>query len=293
MNNATVASAGAPPSYAFVARVYRRPLRPIVMAATVLASAWSLMWGISAMMDISGSGSLAPINISLGTLYLVVGLIELFGFIAAWRQNLPMVRLFCFFSILAAVLVLGSESVRFATYFTHKHQLIDNCTANSVGDVVSSYSFWGAAGSSETLTSTQAAQYCSDAWNRAVWSAAAWLLVAGILSCLFISVAFSYYHQLLSPQPLPPSNAFRMGPTAASADPYNPQAGYQYPNRGQRPEDWVPAYDPAKLPGYGDSRVDLHAQLGDGKDAKQFQEEEEEEEQPRAPGMSTDPAREV
>lgn len=43
---------------------------------------------------------------------------------------------------------------------------------------------------------------------------------------------------------------------------YNPQAGYQYPPPPGPPpprEDYVPAYDPAKLPAYGAGGYTGHA----------------------------------
>lgn len=72
-----------------------------------------------------------------------------------------------------------------------------------------------------------------------------------------MSVGFSYYHQLLAPQTMPPSQQFRLGQMGGqnagyynNGAPYNPQGGYQYPAPRQPPEDYVPEYDPHKVPAY-------------------------------------------
>ncbi|KAG8903569.1 hypothetical protein FRB99_003120 [Tulasnella sp. 403] len=249
--------AGSPPSYAFVARMYRRSLRPIVMGATSLGALWSFLWGISALADLSSAGDLKVLNIVLGVLYLTVGLIEVFGFVAAMKSNLPLVRVFCFASILAAIMVLVAECIRFSVYFTHKQRLIDNCTADATGATVETFGgFWGHRHSSTTLSEDDARNWCTDSWTRNVWSSVAWLIIATVLGWFFVSLAFSYYHQLLSPQPLAPSQAFQMGAfgdRSGPYGPYNPQGGYQYPAPAGPPpnrEDFVPPYDPAKVPDY-------------------------------------------
>lgn len=218
------------------------------MACALVAVFWSWIWGISALVAINDSGDLKPINIALGTLYLTVGFIEVFGFLAAMKSNIKLVRIYTFLSILAALIVLAAESVRFSVYFTHKKKLIDDCTTDATGATVAVYSgFWSGRHSVDTLSPAEAANYCKDSWNRSVWSSIAWLIIASVLGWFFVSIAFSYYYQLLSPQPvLAPSQAFQLRS-------YNPQGGYNYPPPPGPPprDDFVPPYDPAKLPQYG------------------------------------------
>lgn len=250
---------GAPPPYAFVARVYKRSLRPIVMACALMAVFWSWIWGISALVNLNNAGDLKPINIALGTLYLIVGFIEVFGFLAAMKSNIKLVRIYTFLSVLAALIVVAAESVRFSVYFTHKQKLIDNCTNDATGATVEIYSgFWGGRHSIDTLSPAEASRYCNDGWQRSVWSSVAWLIIASVLGWFFVSIAFSYYHQLLSPQPLAPSQAFQLRT-------YNPQGGYNYPPPPGPPirEEFVPPYDPAKLPQYGSHEGGYSQQYGD------------------------------
>jgi len=221
------------------------------MGFAFFAAMWSFIWGGGALYDVPGSGDFKTINIVLGTLYLVIGFIEVFGFFAALRQNLPAVRIYAILSVLVALLVVAAEATRFSTYFTHKKELIDTCTNESTGLTVTSFgSFWGSRGTTETLTQSEAQDYCNSSWNRSVWASVAWLIAATIVGLFLVSLAFSFRHQLLSPQPLrpqAPSQAFAMGA-------YNPQVGYQYPAPPgpppRRDEEFVPPYDPAKLPEY-------------------------------------------
>lgn len=74
---------------------------------------------------------------------------------------------------------------------------------------------------------------------------------------MYVSLSFSFYHQLLLParEPLAPSQAFSLG--NMQRGPYNPQSGYQYPPPNGPPprtEDYVPPYDPAKVPDYYESQ---------------------------------------
>ncbi|KAG9019360.1 hypothetical protein FRB90_003464 [Tulasnella sp. 427] len=256
---------GAPPPYAFVARVYRRSLRPIVMGCALIAIFWSWIWGISALLGIKNAEDLKPINIALGVLYLTVGFIELFGFLAAMKSNIRLVRIYTYLSILAAVIVLAAESVRFSVYFTHKKSLIDNCTTDATGATVEVYSgFWSGRHSVDTLSAADAAEYCNDSWQRSVWSSIAWLVISTLLGWFFVSIAFSYYYQLLMPQPvMAPSQAFQLRT-------YNPQGGYNYPAPPGPPprDDFVPPYDPAKLPQYGQEGGYSQQQYGAGGDKR-------------------------
>ena len=77
-----------------------------------------------------------------------------------------------------------------------------------------------------------------------------------VIGWFLVSLAFSYYHQILSPQPIPPSQAYAMGNFGMNNpnQPYNPSAGYHYPAPSGPPpqqQEYVPPYDPAKLPEYG------------------------------------------
>lgn len=98
------------------------------------------------------------------------------------------------------------------------------------------------------------------------------LTLGPVLSVVYISISFSFYYQLLSPEReiLAPSRAYNL--SNMQRGPYNPQSGYQYPAPAVAPpttEDWVPPYDPAKVPDYYESQgIDLGDKKGD--DAKSY-----------------------
>jgi len=222
-----------------------------------LAALWAFVWGISSLVDVGSAGDLKSITVALGALYLVIGFIEIFGIFACFRQFPKLVRTYAYLSVVAVIIVLAAESLRFATYFTHKTELINNCTNDATGETIQSFgSFWGGHSYSETLTQDDASDLCHSSWTRSVWNAVAWFVVGALVGGFLVSLAFSYYHQLLAPQPMAPSQAYAMNNFNTSyGGSYNPQAGYQYPAPPGAPpsrEDYVPPYDPAKLPSYGD-----------------------------------------
>ncbi|KAG8962859.1 capsule-associated protein CAP1, partial [Tulasnella sp. 419] len=162
-----------------------------------------------------------------------------------------MVKIYTMLSVLAALIVLGAEITRVALYFAAKRNLINDCAQEANGITIGGWnSVWGGSWST-TLTGPAAQEWCEDRWERGVWGAIVWLIVVVVLGWLFASMAFSYYHQLLSPHTVAPSQAFRMGAFNShqpyGQSPYNPQGGYQYPAPRPGPqEDYVPPYDPHK-----------------------------------------------
>lgn len=239
---------GNPPTYAFVTRVYRRSLRPIVIICAVTAAIWTLIWGVSNFQDINNDkadslSQFVPFDIALGSLFMASVVIEAFGVFAATTQRLALVRLYGILSLFAALFVFAAQIITIFLDFKYKNTLIDQCTIFHTGDIRRDR--WGSPG--RPLTADDARHFCSNAVNRDIFADFAWLIVSAILSLLFTSIIFAYYRQLLDPAsmayPRAPSDQVRMQtfgayppPAGAPPHPYN--------------EDYVPAYDPQKLPGY-------------------------------------------
>jgi len=230
------------------------------MGFSFVAALWCFIWGGSALWDISDSGDfhyLVVINIVLGTLFLIVGLIEVFGLFAAVKAQIGLARAYAYLSVLSCLIIVAAESLRFSVYFSHKSDLINSCVNDAIGlTVVHHGSFWGPT-TDETLDQSEAQQFCDDAWTRSVWTSVVWLVVSIFLSLLYVSLSFSFYHQLLAParEPLAPSQAYNLN--NMQRGPYNPQSGYQYPpppGAPPRTEDYVPPYDPVKVPDYYESQ---------------------------------------
>jgi len=243
---------GRPPPYAFVGRVYRRNLRPVVIACGCLAGLWTLIWGISEFQAInidksSTVSSLATFDIILGALYLTTTAIEAFGVFSAVTQRIPLVRLYTLLSLVAALLVFAAEVITIVLDFMFRQRLINECTEANTGDIVISRGWWG---STQTgfLDSDDANRFCTNLFNHNVFADFAWLFVSTILSLMFSAVAFSFYRQLLDPaSTLVARQQAERIPLGAY-----PPAQFNYPPpSGPAPNqpDYVPPY-PGKLPGY-------------------------------------------
>jgi len=258
---------GQPPRYVF-ARYFRANLRPVIIGIGIAATIYALLWGGSSFSNISSDKSqnlsqLVPFDIALGTIYLVVALIELYGIWSAIRQSLPLVRIYAILSLLAAAMVFGAEIVRLVVHFKFKNDMITQCIqAAQTGDGERNNDF-GLFGNhrAHDLSSDEATDFCNDAWSHNTFSDIAWLILSLICSLVFSSLAFSYYRQLLDPasggariRPQDngvPLNTFR---SYGQYGEYAQGAGLAYEG-GSRfapppiPE-YAPPYEPSKLPGY-------------------------------------------
>jgi len=280
---------GPPPTYAFVNRVYRRSLRPVILGTTFVAALWSLLWGIAAFRDISidkqHATKLAVFDIVLGALYMATCAVELLGMAGAAFQRIFLVRIYSFLSLGVALIITATELIRVIVHFAFKSDLISECTALVTGDTIDErFGLWGPI-DSQTLSPEDASNFCNSAWSHDSFSEILWLLIAAPFSLFFAAVSFAYYRQLLDPTS--PANAARapsaqarggLGggfpqhynpPYAAGAGPYGGGDGTFAPPPGPPPgaesSAYVPEYDPAKLPGYGYSQA-VHVGK-DGKDA--------------------------
>jgi len=227
---------GAPPSYAFVTKMYKKSLRPVVMLVTFLGGAWAFF---SAIGFFRSSGPLRSANapflvttcIVLGVIYIVIMLIENLGFLAASMRRLILVRLYAYLSVVATALVLAAGLFRTIIHFTRKNDIINACSTFTEGEVVF-FGFWGPV-SRDNLDREEAAEWCERSWGRESWAEIVSLLFTLVLAGLFTSVAFAYYRQVLDPS----SVANARPPVRVDMYPshYNPaygsNAGYGYNNQ--------------------------------------------------------------
>jgi len=254
---------GAMPAYAF-ARYYRHSLRPLVICVGVASAIWAAVWGISAFQDISVDNghvkNLVPFDIVLGTLYMSVLVIEIFGVFAAFRQSIPLVRSYSFLSLVVAIIVAAAEILRIVIHFKFKNDIISECTTLAQTDDDSTDIGFFGSHHANGLSPTDAAEYCNNAWSRDSFSDIAWLLVGLVLTLLFSSIAFSFYRQLLDPSiHVTRPSARNQNPYAQDNVPlqtfrptYNPPPGAPPVQReADRDSMYAPPYEEGKLPGYG------------------------------------------
>jgi len=289
---------GAPPSYAFVTRVYRSSLRPVVLFTTFFSGLWTLFSAIGFFRSISVDNDnnvhkLATFATVLGIMYITVFAIELFGFFSAAMQRLPLIRIYALLSVLATAVFIASEVTSVVVHFILKSDILNECTSLATGSTVFVYPF-GFFGPeySDNLTQAQAQNWCQSVYNNQSWSGIISMLITSLLALLFLAVTFAYYRQVLDPTSpanatRAPSNQVRTG--GAFPSHYNPaynapNLGYEYntayggpvyaPPPGappaQRDAPFAPPYDnDSKPPGYvgGDGKAGYSS---DGKETDPF-----------------------
>ncbi|TDL27908.1 hypothetical protein BD410DRAFT_761125 [Rickenella mellea] len=199
---------GAPPRYA---RMYRSSLRPVIMTIGVISALYAFLWAGASFRDISVDKSNAPrlqvFDIVLGSLYLFIGCIELFGTVAAYMQKIALVRIYAILSLGAAAVITATALLRVIIHFAFKSTLINECITLSTGEeVIERFGLWGPF-SETTLTKDEATTFCNHAWSRDSFSEIAWFLGSMLFSFFFASIAFAYYRQVLDPAS--PANASR------------------------------------------------------------------------------------
>ncbi|KAF8064928.1 hypothetical protein FPV67DRAFT_1500778 [Lyophyllum atratum] len=287
---------GAPPSYAFVTRVYRRNLRPIVISTAFLGAIWGLFscigWIRSYDIDRTQNvPHIANLSIALGALYMAIFVIGVFGMYSAATQRVGLIRIYTLLACFATLIVIGSGLARVVTHFIWKNDIISECTTLTTNKRVVYYGFWGPI-EADILDPEEAAAWCRKYWDRDSWSEVVAFLILTVLASLFTMLAFAYYRQLLDPTSpanasRAPSSQIRTGDFPSHYNPpYNasvPNLSYSYGRGAPAPysaqpqyaapagappghdESFVPPYD-GKPPGY--SGGDAKGYEVDGKDGK-------------------------
>ncbi|KDQ56547.1 hypothetical protein JAAARDRAFT_36036 [Jaapia argillacea MUCL 33604] len=284
---------GNPPSYAFVTRVYRRSLRPVIIVIALLSAIWTLLWSISLFQEVGldqdqHEHKLSIMAIVLGAMYLAIAVIGFFGVLAASLQRLFLIRLYVMATVIAAVLVVAAGIMRVVVHFVFKNDLITECTNLSTGATVDYRSgIWGPYSETQ-LTQPEAQSFCDNAWSHDSAGEIISLLIEIVMAALFCSISVSYYRQMLDPTSVvnssrAPSSQYRGGafparynppystsvPELAYDAPYGHPAPAYAPPPGAPPKaygglggkdgydsDHDEEFDPARLPGYtpGDAK---------------------------------------
>ncbi|KAF6745936.1 hypothetical protein DFP72DRAFT_779223, partial [Ephemerocybe angulata] len=261
---------GPPPSYAFVTRVYRGNMRPVMIVVAFLAALWSLFAAVGYFRNVSyynrrTATSLAVISIILGAIYAFICVVEAFGIFAAVTQRARLTRIFAWLSGLIFILVVGTGLAKVVIHFALKNTIINTCIDSVDGGTYYFSGFWGPV-TSGTIDTVTATDWCNRSWNRGSWSEIISFLCTSFLAAMFASIAFGFYRQVLDPSSV--ANAWRAPATARNdtfpshyAPPY--VGGQQYPNTAppyagySSNNYWVPppggpppVNDASKPPGY-------------------------------------------
>ncbi|BGP46896.1 hypothetical protein JCM10450v2_002747 [Rhodotorula kratochvilovae] len=163
--------------------------------------------------DAETPASLDTVYLALGIVYFICVAIEVFGFFAAYRASLPLVRSYFYGSLAVAFLITAAELVRTIFHFTQKSSIIKACEDSYTGDI-----------SGGRLSSETVASYCRDSWRNASYVDIALLIFSFFISFIFASLAASFLHQLKNPQSLRTHTA-TLAPSSQYAYPLAPYPG--------------------------------------------------------------------
>jgi len=190
-------SNAAAPRNSYMSRMANQSLRSVVIPFAMLGAIWSLTCSISLFQELGTDRAqhqkrLATFSIVLGSLYVAVTAMLLFGVVAAASRRLALIRIFAFLSAVVTVILIATGLLRTIIHFMLKNSLISECTSLATGEnVVVVWGFWNSE-THETLTADQAAQFCRDAWNHDSFSEIFWLLTEIVLLPLLTFIAFTY-----------------------------------------------------------------------------------------------------
>ncbi|KAN0065673.1 hypothetical protein ACQY0O_000803 [Thecaphora frezii] len=232
---------GPPPTYAAaLSRVYPYTLRPVLLFTTFVTFLYLLLIAISEFKDAAGDGVSAKLKIFYivqGTLLMLAALLEVFGFVAAYRSDLKMASMYSRVTIPAYLVVVAVQILAIVSHYTLKKDEIEACVTQNTGRKFGdSGGYWWSNTSSNTytLTEAEARSYCSDQWDDESTWAIVWLIVVVAFGIPFVLFSFAFVRQLLDPasvrvrvQPVwtwgrnsqqAPSSQY------ANSGPYDPQA---------------------------------------------------------------------
>nr|ODN89948.1 hypothetical protein L203_01865 [Cryptococcus depauperatus CBS 7841] len=189
---------GPPPAYTTVVRkVYPYSLRPVVIFVSIVGFIYGLALGVGSIRDISVDGETSKMKVMdlvQAILFFVIALIELYCVVVAAVQNLNLARMFLILAPVGILVNIGVSVLSIVAHFTLKTDLVNQCTTDRIGKPLTDG--WDTI---SNVTMSEAHTICQGSWSRNTWGVFAWLFFTLVLSLIFSSTLFAYYHQLLDP----------------------------------------------------------------------------------------------
>jgi len=191
-------SAGPPPSYGLIRRYYRHSLRPLLLGLTSLSFIAGVIWCASSFKDKDNDSRINPkiwtYDIVFGSIFAALSAIELFGFVAAWRQRVSLMTIYSLLSVISALAVIALEILSIAIDFMFKNDMITECTREvTTPDFVDCFGYWC---SNRSKTQAEGNRYCHHQWTKIVIGDFVWFFIALFCGTLFSYMAFAYQHEL-------------------------------------------------------------------------------------------------
>ncbi|PWZ03851.1 hypothetical protein BCV70DRAFT_24372 [Testicularia cyperi] len=195
---------GPPPAYSnVIRRVYPYSLRPVVILTTLVTVIYLVVVAVANFRSMGRSSNSAVqkiLDAVVGALLIGAAVVELLGFLAAFKSNLKMATLYSRLTLPAFALVIAAEIIGIVEHYSFKSRIIDNCVADNTGAAAPSSSFfWPYGGSSTTMSAADAQEYCQSQWKYDSSWEIVWLIITIIVGIPFVMFSFAFVRQLQDP----------------------------------------------------------------------------------------------
>jgi len=224
-------SEAVPPSYSLIRRYYRRSLRPLLLGWTLLSFIAGVVWCAFSFKNKDNDSRINPkiwtFGIVFGSVFAALSVIEFFGFIAAWRRRVSLMRVYSVLSVVTVLAVIALGIPAIVLNFMFKNDIIVECTREvTTPDSKECIGYWC---SDRKRTQDEGNRYCHHQWSRLVVAAFVGFFIALICTTLFSYMAFAYLHELRNVgRPRDPQRYAMQDYPADGLD-------YQYPPPGPPP----------------------------------------------------------
>lgn len=271
---------GPPPAYAnVIGKVFPYSLRPAVLVTSFISFLLLLLASISSFKDVGHTGNSTTMNvfdIVIGTLFIVVALIEVVGFTGALKANLKIATIYSRLTVPGFVAVIACEILNLISHHKFKDTIINDCVASNTGETApsSGWGWFGTRSSNTVMSEADAQSYCNHTWNYDSSWEIVWLVITFLFGISFVLFSFAFARQLRDPASVrvresnlgwwnrrnnqqPPSAHYANGYSSAPYDPQSQSQAYSYPPAPYSAGAYAPPSGPPPAAGSADGHRDL------------------------------------
>ncbi|KAF5350441.1 hypothetical protein D9756_008585 [Leucocoprinus leucothites] len=192
----------------FWEKLYRSNWRNVVLVVSGINTLRFTLSALDAYHDVDVDNSLnfshlAGVSSFLCSMYLIRGLIDIFGILSLAMRRAIFTRIYAFLAVFSALVVVVAGGVASLTFHIFAADLIQECIALAMtGDLTSKSIFRGRPWplTQHSLSSREASQACQAAWTSEGSSQTIAIFVFSLLpSTIYCLVVYNYYRQVIDP----------------------------------------------------------------------------------------------
>jgi len=170
----------------------------VLLGLTSLSVIIGALWCASSFRERGNDGKinsrLSTFDLIFGIIFAILTTFELFGFIAAWRQQESLMRVYSLLSVISVLVIVAVQVLSIVVDFTFKNDLIAEC----IKEVTSSnsrecFGYWC---TNKPKNLNDGTNYCHHQWTKIILGDFVWFFIALFCSTLFSYMAFAYLHEL-------------------------------------------------------------------------------------------------